>query len=109
MNLTSQKSNGLLQNIQLVREISDVINSSAQDIFQNAANISECMIEIRDKNNTIEQNTKDNSQNIDSLQQTLEISENGLTSVVKVSEVLNKYSAEYITFEHPEFETLTDL
>lgn len=109
LNLTSQKSNGLLQNIQLVREISDVINSSAQDIFQNAANISECMIEIRDKNNTIEQNTKDNSQNIDSLQQTLEISENGLTSVVKLSEVLNKYSAEYITFEHPEFETLTDL
>ena len=40
LNLTSQKSAGLLQNIQLVKDISDVINMSAQDIFQNAAEIS---------------------------------------------------------------------
>ncbi len=104
LNMTSQKSNGLLQNIQLVREISDVINSSSQDIFQSASQITNCMNEIREKNNEIADDANGNMQNVNILQNIFETTEAKINSISEISKTLNKSCSEYITFEHSEFE-----
>jgi methyl-accepting chemotaxis protein len=104
LNMTSQKSNGLLQNIQLVREISDIIGTSSQDIFQNASQITNHMNEIREKNNEIAEDANINIRNLDVLQGLFETTEAKLSSISEISSSLSKGCSEYITFDHPEFE-----
>ena len=109
MNLTSQKSNGLLQNIQLVRDISDVISMSSQDIFQNAAQISSNMEDIRNNNSVIETDANDTKNNLDYIQQTLDNANLGFVSISGITEKFEKKVSSYITFEHPEFEDSNNL
>ena len=109
LNLTSQKSAGLLQNIQLVKDISDVINMSAQDIFQNAAEISTHMEEIRNNNNVIETDANDTKNNLEFIQQTLDNANLGFVSISGITEKFEKKASSYITFEHPEFEDSNNL
>lgn len=109
LNLTSQKSNGLLQNIQLVRDISDVISMSSQDIFQNAAQISSNMEDIRNNNSVIETDANDTKNNLDYIQQTLDNANLGFVSISGITEKFEKKVSSYITFEHPEFEDSNNL
>lgn len=101
LNITNQRSHGLLQNIQLVRDISEIISTSSQDVFQNASQISECMNEIRNISNEIERETNDDKSNLNQIYETLESTKSGLTNICELSKKLEESSSDYIIFDHP--------
>ena len=101
LTITNQRSHGLLQNIQLVRDISEIISTSSQDVFQNASQISECMNEIRNISNEIERETNDDKSNLNQIYETLESTKSGLTNICELSKKLEESSSDYIIFDHP--------
>ena len=101
LTITNQRSHGLLQNIQLVRDISEIISTSSQDVFQNASQISECMNEIRNISNKIERETNDDKSNLNQIYETLESTKSGLTNICELSKKLEESSSDYIIFDHP--------
>ena len=101
LTITNQRSHGLLQNIQLVRDISEIISTSSQDVFQNASQISECMNEIRNISNEIERETNDDKSNLNQIYETLESTKSGLTNICELSKKLEESSSDYIIFYHP--------
>lgn len=100
LTITNQRSHGLLQNIQLVRDISEIISTSSQDVFQNASQISECMNEIRNISNEIERETNDDKSNLNQIYETLESTKSGLTNICELSKKLEESSSDYIIFDH---------
>ena len=101
LTITNQRSHGLLQNIQLVRDISEIISTSSQDVFQNASQISKCMNEIRNISNEIERETNDDKSNLNQIYETLESTKSGLTNICELSKKLEESSSDYIIFDHP--------
>lgn len=101
LTITNQRSHGLLQNIQLVRDISEIISTSSQDVFQNASQISECMNKIRNISNEIERETNDDKSNLNQIYETLESTKSGLTNICELSKKLEESSSDYIIFDHP--------
>lgn len=101
LTITNQRSHGLLQNIQLVRDISEIISTSSQDVFQNASQISECMNEIRNISNEIEREANDDKSNLNQIYETLESTKSGLTNICELSKKLEESSSDYIIFDHP--------
>ena len=82
---------------------------SAQDIFQNAAEITSHMEEIRNNNNVIETDANDTKNNLDFIQQSLDNANLGFVSISDITEKFEKKVSSYITFEHPEFEDSNNL